>query len=370
MNYLVFSLVGLVFILASLLVYTVFYRIPSIAPDKDRELQEKNAILEVLLEGVVAFDRRGNILFANATAGQMFSCGKKKLEKDFFNGTEELVTKSLAIVSKAKQLGIPLTDTVLLEKGKRVYLNLIAVPQERISFLVLQDASSEQKILEMGKDFVANASHELKTPITIIRGFAETLQDMKDLPREIVEDILEKIVRNCQRMNTLVRSLLTLADIENIPLINCLSCDIGAIAEECKRALLSVYPTAQVEIIKEEAIAEVEEGILELALFNLLDNAAKYSPPPAKITVKVSKGEETVVVSVIDQGPGIPPHDIAHIFERFYTVNKAHSRKLGGAGLGLSLVKKIIEKHDGVLTVSSVLGEGTTFTFTLPKIHR
>ncbi len=344
---------------------------PYLTKDKDKELEKKDAILESLLEGVVSFDAKDRVIYANFAAGQMFSCGKKKLEKDLLKGSEILVSKSLALLATARQLGAAVTDSLFLEKGKKTYLNLVAVPLQEGSFLVLQDASSDQKILQMGKDFVANASHELKTPITIIRGFAETLQDMKDLPKEIVDEILEKIVKNCQRMNTLVRSLLTLADIENIPLVNCVSCDLGALAQEGKRSLLSVYPNAQIEIVEEDGcIAVVEEGILELALFNLLDNAAKYSTGPAKITVTLSQDEESVTVSVNDKGPGIPPHDLDHIFERFYTVNKAHSRKLGGAGLGLSLVKKIIEKHDGVLSVTSLLGEGTTFTFRLPKDRR
>jgi len=107
-------------------------------------------------------------------------------------------------------------------------------------------------------------------------------------------------------------------------------------------------------------------NILELAIINLLTNAAKYSKPPAKIHISLEKEGDEAKVVIKDQGIGIPPSDLEHIFERFYTVDKAHSRKLGGAGLGLSLVKTIIDKHQGSITVESTLGIGTTFTIILP----
>ena len=120
---------------------------------------------------------------------------------------------------------------------------------------------------------------------------------------------------------------------------------------------------------EEHIIASADPDILELAITNLLDNAAKYSQGTARITVELEVQKEEVQIVISDQGIGIPAIDLEHIFERFYTVNKAHSRRLGGAGLGLSIVKTIIQHHDGTITVSSELGRGTRFTITLP-LHR
>ena len=220
----------------------------------------------------------------------------------------------------------------------------------------------------MGKDFVANASHELRTPITIIRGFAETLQDLPEISQEMLADITEKIVRNCQRMDTLVKNLLTLADIENIPETRFKPCNLSALIDNCIHLLLSIYPDAQIHIEKnrEEIFVSADSDLLELALMNLFDNAAKYSRPPAEISISLHQEGDEVKISISDRGIGIPEADLEHIFERFYTVNKAHSRRLGGAGLGLSIVKNIIDKHDGSITAESVLGKGTTFTIILP----
>jgi two-component system phosphate regulon sensor histidine kinase PhoR len=335
---------------------------------KKREaLKEKEAILEVLSEGVISLDSQGNVTYANWAASRMFGLTLKELKGGLLNQSSPLAQKCVALVEMAKKLSSPLTDFISLEGEKKLRLDLIVVPKKKGAFVILQDTSSEQKVLEIGKDFVSNASHELKTPITIIRGFAETLQDMPDLPREIVEDILEKIVRNCQRMNSLVKNLLTLADVENLPLLHCQSYDLVDILEECKRAVLAVYPSAEIEILsKPKVLVEVEASLLELALLNLLENAAKYSSSSPKIKVSLQQKGREVVLLIQDEGIGIPEADLEHIFERFYTVNKAHSRKLGGAGLGLSLVKKIIEKHGGTLSVSSILGTGTTFTIILP----
>ena len=226
-------------------------------------------------------------------------------------------------------------------------------------------------MLEVGKDFIASASHELKTPITIIRGFAETLQDMKNLPQDMMDDILEKIVRNCHRMDNLVKNLLTLADIENIPLMNTQYCDLEALLQECKRVVLSIYPLASIQIQKPlgSITAEVDPGLLELAILNLLGNAVKYSQSPAQVSISMHQNPDEVQISIRDQGVGISPEDLEHIFERFYTVNKAHSRKLGGAGIGLSLVKTIVEKHEGIIQVTSAIGKGSTFTVCLPRCH-
>ena len=117
-------------------------------------------------------------------------------------------------------------------------------------------------------------------------------------------------------------------------------------------------------------MVDADPDLLELAMMNLLENGIKYSKPPAHLTIHLRETKNDVIIAIQDRGIGIPTDDIPHIFQRFYTVNKSHSRRLGGAGLGLSIVKTIIDKHEGTISVASELGHGTTFTITLPKSHR
>lgn len=225
------------------------------------------------------------------------------------------------------------------------------------------------KMYDMRRDFIANASHELKTPITIIRGFAEALHDNPDLPRSMQEEITGKIVRNTVRMSALIKDLLTLADIENIPPARLVSCNVNILAETCCSMLFDVFPEAQVKIDqrKEDLKIVVDPDLLELAVFNLIENAAKYSPKPAHITVTLDEDDGYVVIAIADKGLGIPDQDQEHIFERFYTVDKARSQKMGGSGLGLSIVKTIVEKHGGTISLESKVNIGSTFTIRLPK---
>jgi two-component system phosphate regulon sensor histidine kinase PhoR len=223
----------------------------------------------------------------------------------------------------------------------------------------------------MGKDFVANASHELRTPITIIKGFAETLQDLSDISPSMLAEITEKIVRNCERMDLLVKNLLTLADIENMSESRFQPCNIEHLLMSCKETLYSLHPEVKLEIhlSHKQVILPADCDLIEMALMNLLGNAVKYSSSPAQIIVEVQERPADVDIKISDKGIGISDEDQEHIFERFYTVNKSHSRKLGGAGLGLSIAKTIIEKHQGSISVASTLGKGTTFTIVLPKVR-
>ncbi len=342
------------------------------------ERNEKEAILESLIEGVVTIDAAGIVRFVNHTAAHMLSVPRRQMiGKSFMPpGTHpriELFKSCHSIIKLAFEKGNVVTDSTSIGDAPKVYLDLIAVPKpfHTGTILVLQDKSSQQKVVEMGKDFIANASHELRTPITIIKGFAETLQDLPSVSAPMLNEITEKIVRNCHRMDTLVKNLLTLSDIEYVPDSRFYPCDVVALADNCRHLLLTLSPTTRVDIEKshDKIIIEADQDLLELAFMNLLENGIKYSNPPAHLTVYLKQQGDEVLFAIQDRGIGIPPNDVSHVFERFYTVNKAHTRRLGGAGLGLSIVKTIIEKHEGTISVASVLGQGTTFTFNIP-IHR
>lgn len=331
------------------------------------EKNEKAAILESLVEGVVAVDKEMKVTYANSMALQLLGRKDSELLGEDFSKAQQ--PQSYAILHACQKEKKPLTDTLTLVKDQEnIYLDIVAAPIEdgNGAILVMEDKSSHYKLLEMRKDFIANASHELKTPITIIRGFAEMLHDNPSLPQSTTEEITQKIVNNCQRMNALIKDLLTLSDVENIPLSRLTDCDLYEIAEHCCKMLYDLYPDAQVQLLKtppgEEIRLVADPSLIELAFMNLIENAAKYSNPPAKISISMEKTKDGIKIVIADQGIGVPKKDLEHIFERFYTVDKAHSQKLGGSGLGLSIVQTIVHKHFGRISVESEVGKGTTVT--------
>lgn len=339
------------------------------------ERNEKEAILESLLEGVLAIDHDFRVKYVNFMGSKMLGIPKrylhgKKLPEQMKQAQKILLKKCRELLQECQNRETVVTDSVFLEDKAKVYIDLIASPisGRRGAIIVMQDKSSHYKVLEIGKDFVANASHELRTPITIIKGFAETLQDLPQITPQMLKEITEKIVRNCERMEKLVRNLLTLADIENLPESRFQDCDIILLIEKVEQMLLYLYPNATISFTNkiDSLVLKADSDLLELALANIFHNAAKYSKGSAKITVSVELIGEEVKIVICDQGIGIPEADLEHIFDRFYTVDKTHSRRLGGAGLGLSIVKNIIQKHDGMISVTSKVGVGTCFTIFLP----
>lgn len=335
--------------------------------------REMALILDSVEEGVVVVDKNLKIQAINPIGAKFLKVSKKCLLSKPFPVLEEgthapFLLKCSQLLKICQETNIILTDSIILDGKKRLHIDLMARAKKEGAVLILQDKSRHHKILEMGRDFIANASHELRTPITIIKGFIETLQDFPELPREMVADITEKIARNCQRMDTLVKNLLTLADLENLPESRFQECDLMTLIEQCRQVVLAIYPDATIELEGPEESVNVpaDPDILELAIINILNNAAKYSNPPAQINMRVKVKAEEVEMMISDCGIGIPPADLEHIFERFYTVDKARSRRFGGTGLGLSIVKTVIEKHQGTILVSSELGKGSRFVIELP----
>jgi two-component system, OmpR family, phosphate regulon sensor histidine kinase PhoR len=337
------------------------------------ERNEKRAILESLVEGVIATDSYLKITYANQSALNFLNIGKEDslINQEF---TPHIEPRCYELLRSCQELKKPLLETLEIQrKGPKIYLDIVAAPKKGNTgaILVLQDKTSHYRILEMRKDFIANASHELKTPITIIRGFAETLHENPDLPREVTFGITEKIVRNCNRMTALIKDFLTLADIEKLPESRLSECNIIEMLNYCSETIRNLHPDANIKIHnlnENEIIILADYNLLELAFMNLIENAAKYSHPPAFIDVSLEDLENVIQIKITDRGIGIPESDLEHVFERFYTVGKAHSQKMArGSGLGLSIVKTIIDKHYGKIYASSKVGEGTTFTISLPR---
>lgn len=350
---------------------TLSERIESHIQTLTNERNERASILDSLVEGVVAVDMELTVIYANAMALRMLKRRREEcIGHSFPKDQQELYNLLLACQAKRQVV----RETFDLSDGaKRLYLDVVAVPRGGSSgaILVLQDQTNHYALLEMRKEFIANASHELKTPLTIIHGFAEALYEQPDLESSIVRDIMEKISRNCDRMEKLVKNLLRLADIEHLPLANLQRIDLVEFIEECREMTLAAYPDATVDVVidtNRQLDIQADSELLELALTNLLFNAAKYSSGPAVITlgVKPLPARDSIQITVADKGIGIPADDLPHIFRRFYTVDKAHSRKLGGSGLGLSIVETIVQKHFGEISVQSEVGVGTKFTIVLP----
>lgn len=221
---------------------------------------------------------------------------------------------------------------------------------------------------DVGRDFVANASHELRTPITIIKGFLETMRDMPEISQDLFDEILNKMVKSCQRMESLVKNLLLLADLENCPKGGFEECDLITLVDELSYNLITLHQEATIETYFKDSSIQVWANLdlIELAIRNLLENAVKYSKGAARIVIRLEAGDTTCKIRILDEGMGIPEKDLPHLFDRFYTVDKTHSRRLGGAGLGLSIVKKIVENHRGTISVSSKHQEWTEFVLELP----
>jgi two-component system, OmpR family, phosphate regulon sensor histidine kinase PhoR len=335
-----------------------------------KERNEKETILESLVEGVIAVDVDMQVTYSNHMANKLLN----RQVENFIGKKFSLLQleRCNVLLQQCQQEKRALTDTLeVYQEGKKLYLDIVAAPKKDNAgaVLVLQDKTAHYKIFEMRRDFIANASHELKTPITIIRGFAEALHDNPDLTLEIQREVTNKIVRNCNRMAALIKDLLTLADIENIPSSRLSPCNLYDLTERCCSMLLEVFPDTQISIDKRKQEVQLiaDMDLLELAIMNLIENAAKYSNHPAQIHIILDETPNEVMIEVSDKGIGIPIADQEHIFERFYTVDKAHSQKLGGSGLGLSIVKTIVEKHFGTIALQSELGKGSTFTIRLPK---
>lgn len=334
--------------------------------------KETEKILESLGEGVIAFDSQGAVIFINATACEMLEVQKEDIlhqKLDLF--ISKISKQASELVVHALKNSETIMQTIAIRDTVPLYYDLIAEPtaDKTGAILVIQDKTSAYRPLELGKDFIANASHELRTPITVIRGFAETLQDIPELPKQQLMEITEKIVATCIRLDNLVRSLILLSDIEHIPAEREQSADLIALAEKCIKQLSALNPRIKITLktdLKKAAIA-ADADLIEMAITNILENAVKYSQSTPEIEIRIEKIDEEIHLNIQDNGIGISEADLPRIFDRFFTVDKARSRKTGGAGLGLSIVKDIIEKHRGKIFATSKIGKGTTFTIVFSK---
>ena len=242
--------------------------------------------------------------------------------------------------------------------------------------LVFHDVTDLRRLERMRQDFVANASHELKTPLASIKAYTETLLDWALRDDSVNVRFLEHIDEQAERLNQLILDLLSLARLESgqeifdhqpLDIVSVIEASVEAHRGRAgaKNLLLAFDPDGDDE---DMIIVADEEAIRQIA-DNLIDNAIKYTPENGSVHVRCSIRDDAVALEVVDTGIGIPREDLPRIFERFYRVDKARSRELGGTGLGLSIVKHLVQSIGGWVDVASRLGSGTRFTVRFPRFH-
>jgi len=253
----------------------------------------------------------------------------------------------------------------------------ISVPDYLETEHIVDAFNSLQKRMKVLDDsrqeFVANVSHELKTPMTSVKVLADSLMSQQDVPAELYREFMEDIAEEIERENKIINDLLALVKLDkaagdlNISVIN-----MSDLTEIILKRLRPIARKSDVELLlvsTREVVAEVDEVKMSLVLTNLIENAIKYNKKHGKVTVMLDADHQYFTVEVTDTGVGIPEESMARIYERFYRVDKSHSREIGGTGLGLAIAKNAVLLHRGTIKVESVIGEGTTFTVKIPLIH-
>jgi two-component system phosphate regulon sensor histidine kinase PhoR len=344
------------------------------------QYSELKAVFTSMVEAVIVVDETGKITNLNQAAAKLLNVQARKVTgahygdvirnpdmhrffKEIHN-SQGAVEREIAFLNSANEQLFLQTHGVLIRDK-----NL----KKARALVVFNDVTKLRKLESIRSDFVANVSHELKTPITTIKGFVETLRE------EAVDDpnarrhFLDIILKNAERLHSIVEDLLTLSRVEEedrkaqiILQSDSIAKPMVAAIEDCslkafEKGIRIVFDCPN------EIRAKINAPLLEQAITNLIVNSIKYSDENTAVILKGRVGDDAVIISVKDHGIGIAEEHLPRLFERFYRSDKARSRKLGGTGLGLAIVKHIVSAHNGKVKVKSRVGEGTTFTIKLPR---
>lgn len=336
----------------------------------NRQKMQTDTILKHMTDGVIAFDMSGKVSYINPAAKYMLE----------LRDTDDTFNK---IFSKNEDINmekiIYLENWTSSEKkieNNQGSMNLFFVPfKDEINrptgvMVVIQDITEHVRLDNMRKEFVADVSHELKTPLTSIKGFSETLLDGVD-DKETETHFLGIINDNANRMEKLVQDLLTLSKYDSREEKKKMTTfDLGELSKSCaekfeievkkKKQKMQCLVTADVPLVYAD-----RDGI-ERVIINIISNSVKYTDEGGKIDIYVGYVHNDAYVKIKDNGIGIPKQDLNRIFERFYRVDKARTRQLGGTGLGLSIAKEIIEQNNGSINIQSELGKGTEVVLKIP----
>lgn len=320
--------------------------------------------LNAIPQGVVICDEQGAVVFENEV-GQEFSRARHGDALVAAAITDLLATATGgSAASRTLELYGPPRRTVVIDAYPLVGRSSLS-PGGALA--VIADVSERRRLEQVRRDFVANISHELKTPVGALALLSETLLEADDA--EDRDRLARRMLDEAHRVGHTIDDLLSLSRIEFDQGTGWVEVDLGGvIAEACARAA-SAAEQRRIAIERQPDLSMAVVGDarqLVSALFNLLDNAVKYSDPGSAVVIAARQDGNWVELSVTDNGPGIPARDLERIFERFYRVDRARSRETGGTGLGLAIVRHVATNHGGVVTVESREGEGSTFTLRLP----
>lgn len=263
---------------------------------------------------------------------------------------------------------------LLLQDEKIVDANIVPIPgrvQNTTNYIVLlYDITEIRRLEQVRTDFVANASHELRTPITALKGFSETLLDGALEDREVLIEFLEIMLKESSRLDLMVQDILQLSKLEQKQVrLNVESIEAKSVVKEVFQILQQKAELKNIElsiVYNESVFLEVDHDQLKQIILNLVGNAVSYTPENGQVRVELTYEDQEAVIKVIDNGIGIPQEEQSRIFERFYRVDKARSRNAGGTGLGLSIVKYLVENLSGYIELNSIVGRGTMFEVHLP----
>jgi two-component system, OmpR family, phosphate regulon sensor histidine kinase PhoR len=343
-----------------------------------RQKNEMEAVLSAMEEAVIAVDVNERIINSNHAAESLFGFTFDQIRG---RTVQEVIRNSRLqnFIKKVLSSETPVTGEIIVQFRTDRFLQahgsiLRDSSGKKIgALIVLNDVTRLKHLETIRREFVANVSHELKTPITSIKGFVETLKDGAIQDTTNAQRFLDIILKHTDRLNSIIEDLLSLSRIEQEGENEQISLESVQVVQVVKNAMLACDSKAAEKEIRIEfrGIADIEvmanPDLLEQAVVNLLDNAIKYSACQSVVLVEVSLSGDEAVIKVADHGIGIPEEHLTRIFERFYRVDKARSREMGGTGLGLAIVKHIVLAHHGRVDVQSTLGKGSAFFIYIPR---
>ena len=359
--------------------YTI---IGDVISDLSKEVQkeaEKNSenkskievILSTVPNGLIAIDVEENIIFINDAAKEICKLAESEIGKRIF-----LYLKNEDMVKIIKSLIYNYTEPIRYSDSKHHYefdIKPIIDSQDKMpigKLINISDLTTIVNTENIRRDFVSNVTHELKTPLTAISGFVETLKSNDNIPKEKQQQFLSIIEDETKRLNELIEDVLTLSFIEQNLDIKAERINLIKVLEDIifKLENIAAIKDINLKLISEEKNIFIQSNKYSLTriFINIIDNSIKYSPEGETIEVKVNYNEEKVVVTVSDNGRGISKEDMPRIFERFYRVDKSRTRKEKGTGLGLAIVKHLTKSIGGEIDLKSELGKGTDFSIILP----
>ncbi len=342
------------------------------------EIQTQNqhleAIFSSMIEGVIVVNGSGQVISINSAVEKIFAITHKQgercplLEIIRNNDIFEIMNKALItgnVFSKDLSLNYPVKKIFRISASPVFEKGVVSG-----CLVVIHDITEIRRLETMRRDFVANVSHELKTPLTSIKGYVEALLDGALEDKEHSRQFLKIVSEHAERLGQLINDLLDLSAIESQEVaLNMTTFDLKGLVQKVLSNFQTQIGKQGLNIIDElskDLMITADRARMEQVLTNLIDNAIKFNKPGGSIKFSGRKIENKIEIVVEDSGIGIPATDVPRIFERFYRVDKARSRELGGTGLGLSIVKHIIEQHHGIVEVESSVGFGSRFLFTIP----